>query len=157
MSAHTLLARFVHLHPAVWQIAWNATARATFLLPHDRTYLAFRHFIALQPGGLFLDVGANNGVSVRSFRKLDPIAPVVSLEPNPLLEPSLYELTQTDDLVSYRMVAAGDQARRLTLYVPQYGRVSLHPLAAVDHKQAIDGGSPVVRRSHRTTRHDRQV
>ena len=45
----------------------------------------------------------------------------------------------TDDLVSYRMVAAGDQARRLTLYVPQYGRVSLHPLAAVDHKQAIDG------------------
>src|SRR5207253_7074678 len=61
-------ARVAELHPFVWKLAWEAVHRLPFLLPHDKSYNAFRHFIASRPSGLFLDVGANDGISILSFR-----------------------------------------------------------------------------------------
>jgi hypothetical protein len=59
-----------------------------FLLPHDKSYRALRHFITLRPNGLFLDVGANDGISALSFRRFDKTYRILSLEPNgPLFSP----------------------------------------------------------------------
>src|ERR1700678_75711 len=57
-------ARTAELHPIIWKTAWEAMHWLPFLLPHDKSYNALRHFIAIKPGGLFLDVGANDGISV---------------------------------------------------------------------------------------------
>jgi hypothetical protein len=54
-------ARLAEVHPFAWKVAWEAVHQLPFLLPHDKSYNAFRHFIAKQPNGLFLDVGANDG------------------------------------------------------------------------------------------------
>src|SRR3954468_10990200 len=82
-------ARVAQLHPFSWKFAWEAVHRLPFLLPHDKSYNALKHFIAATPEGLFLDVGANDGISALSFRKFSKDYRILSLEPNRLLEPAL--------------------------------------------------------------------
>jgi hypothetical protein len=100
-------ARFAEFHPYVWKMAWEAVHRLPFLLPHDKSYNAFRHFIANRPSGLFLDVGANDGISILSFRKFDSNYRILALEPNPLLEPALKKIKSNDAGLDYKMVGAG--------------------------------------------------
>jgi hypothetical protein len=66
-----LAVHVAELHPYTWTLAWLCVRHFSFLLPHDKSYYALRHFIALKPNGLFLDVGANDGISALSFRYLD--------------------------------------------------------------------------------------
>src|ERR1700730_17028217 len=73
-AGNFLLGHATHLaetHPIICKLVWEAVHRFTILLPHDQSYKAFCHFIALRPLGLFLDVRANDGISVLSFRKFD--------------------------------------------------------------------------------------
>src|SRR3954467_5533242 len=130
-----LATRIAHLHPRIWQFSWQAIHRLPFLLPHDKSYLALRHFLALEPQGLFLDVGANDGISVLSFRSLNVLAKsyrIISLEPNTMHEPALSAISASDPHMTYRMVAAGAAADRLTFHVPIYRGIAVHPLAASD-------------------------
>src|SRR3712207_2603537 len=55
--------------------------------PHERDFEAFALFPDRE--GLFLDVGANSGISAVSFRAFNRHSPIVSVEPNPLNEPDL--------------------------------------------------------------------
>jgi FkbM family methyltransferase len=109
--------------------------RLTFLLPHDRSYKAFRHFIAARPQGLFLDVGANDGISVLSFRKFSKQYRILGLEPNPALEPALRKIKSSDPLFDYKMVGAGASALRLPFFVPTYKGIVLHTFTSSGREQ----------------------
>src|SRR4051794_20099312 len=124
------------LHPIVWKYAWLATHHVKFLLPHDISYFAIRHFVKILPEGLFLDVGANDGISALSFRKFSRSYRIFSLEPNPTLEPSLRALRENDSLFDYKMVAVGSLHEKKTLYVPVYGSVAIHALSSLAEDQA---------------------
>src|SRR5262245_52664590 len=92
MIPHLLMnaaARFSELHPYTWAVAWKAAHLMPFLLPHDKSYYALRHFIDAVPTGLFLDIGANDGISALSFRRFDKNYDILSLEPNVMMEPAL--------------------------------------------------------------------
>ena len=108
-SIQSAVASVAQSHPYIWKFSWDAVHRLPFLLPHDKSYKAFRHFIKSAPAGLFLDVGANDGISVLSFRKFDKDYRILSLEPNPLLEPALKKIKERDSRFDYRMVGAGDR------------------------------------------------
>jgi FkbM family methyltransferase len=136
-SIQSAVASVAQSHPYIWKFSWDALHRLPFLLPHDKSYNAFRHFIKSSPAGLFLDVGANDGISVLSFRKFDRDYRILSLEPNPLLEPALKKIKERDSRFEYRMVGAGDRPARLKLYVPSYRGVVLHILAAVEREQVV--------------------
>src|SRR5215831_370500 len=57
-----------------------------FMLPHEKDYFGLK--LLLKPGdGLFLDVGANDGISALSFRHINSSYAILSLEPNPLHVP----------------------------------------------------------------------
>ena len=43
--------RLAESHPFVWKIAWEAVHHLPFLLPHDKSYHALRHFIKAAPRG----------------------------------------------------------------------------------------------------------
>ena len=59
-------------------IYWLLT-KITFLLPHDRSYYVFRHFFISDPNGMFLDIGANNGISALNLFKLTLITLPIEL------------------------------------------------------------------------------
>jgi len=99
---------------------------------------------------LFLDVGANDGISVLSFRKFDRNYQILSLEPNSLLEPALRRIKSYDPHFDYRMVGAGSEPARMRFFVPVYKGVVLHTFTSSDQRQvkrAIEEcfGSPVAR------------
>jgi FkbM family methyltransferase len=128
-------ARLAESHPFVWKLAWEAVHRLTFLLPHDQSYRAFRHFVALRPQGLFLDIGANDGISVLSFRKFSKTYRILGLEPNPALEPALRRIRSRDPLFDYKMVGAGAGPLQLAFFVPTYKGIVLHTFTSSSREQ----------------------
>jgi FkbM family methyltransferase len=121
-----LAVHIAELHPYTWRLAWLCVRHFSFLLPHDKSYYALRHFIALRPNGLFLDVGANDGISALSFRYFDKEYRILSLEPNRLLETSLKKIKARDANFDYIMAAAGSQQSVTQFHVPVYKGVVLH-------------------------------
>jgi FkbM family methyltransferase len=122
-------------HPYSWKLAWEGVHRFKFLLPHDKSYCALRHFIAAKPGGLFLDIGANDGISALSLRRFTADYRILSLEPNHLLEPALKKIKSADPLFDYRMIGAGATAAKTSFFVPSYRGIVLHTFVSADRDQ----------------------
>ena len=131
------LSRFVQTNPYLWKCAWETIHHLPFLLPHDKSYLALRHFIALKPNGSFVDVGANDGISALSFRRLSKDYHILSLEPNQLLESSLKTLKHKDNQFDYRMIGAGSKAAHIQFLVPIYNGIKLHTFTSNRNDQII--------------------
>jgi FkbM family methyltransferase len=110
----------------------------TFLLPHDKSYNALRHFIAARPQGLFLDIGANDGISALSFRRFDKAYKIVSLEPNSLLEAPLKRISCTDQNFEFRMIGATSKRERIKFFVPVYRGIVLHTFASANRDHILD-------------------
>lgn len=121
-------------HPFVWALAWEAVFRMPFLLPHDRSYLALRHFID-RDSGLFLDVGANNGISALSFRRINGAYAILSLEPNILHKAKLDFVKRKDPLFDYRLIGAAPETGEVCFYTPVYYGVALHTFTSADPQQ----------------------
>lgn len=119
--------------PRLYRVARRPFALGRYYLrrPHDPAYAAFRH---LKRGdGIFLDVGANAGMSALSFRLFQPGVPIVSIEPNPFHEPDLAFLKRRVlRNFNYRLIGAGDEPHVLSLQVPVYNGTALTALAALE-------------------------
>jgi FkbM family methyltransferase len=143
--------RVAQYHPYSWKLTWEAVHKLPFLLPHDKSYNAFRYFIKAAPAGLYLDIGANDGISALSFRIFDHDYRILSLEPNRLLEPSLRRLKARDARFDYRMVGAGAASGRVRFFMPMYRGIALHTFTSASREQVeralLDQfGSKVVQR-----------
>jgi FkbM family methyltransferase len=132
MTLRETCARIASSNPYMWKLAWEALHWAPFLLPHDKSYNALHHFIALKPNGLFLDVGANDGISTLSFRKFDRRYRIFAVEPNPLLEPHLRRIKRKDASFDYLITAAGSKPSRMTFFVPVYRGIAFHTFTSGD-------------------------
>jgi FkbM family methyltransferase len=121
----------VQSHPVLWRGAWSLVHRFSFLLPHDVSYRGVRH-LSLPADGLILDVGANDGISALSFRKLLPSNPVLSVEISPRHESTLRQLKSRMRNFDYVLVGAGDVHDKFRLYTPAYRGILLHTFAGVD-------------------------
>lgn len=128
--------RVAESRPLLWKIGYAIALRAPFLMPHDKSYMALKHFIVPNKKGLFLDVGANNGISILSFRAISNCYSTLSLEPNIYLEPSLAKITQRSSSSSYLMVGAGSRAEELSFYTPKYKSIVLHTATSSNLEQA---------------------
>ena len=108
----------------------NSISKLSFLLPHDPDFYAFRKL----GGGtqVFLDVGANDGVSARAYRKLVPNRPIVSIEPNPYHEASLIKVKQSISNFNYHIIGASNKDGNFVLYTPLYKGIALTNYASLD-------------------------
>ncbi len=120
--------------PYIWNLAWKIINHFSFLLPHDNSYWGLQHFCISKPG-LFLDVGANTGISALSFRKMNKTTPIISIEPNPLHQASLARLTQKIPFFSFLLIGAGDEPTETTLYTPVYKNIILHTFTSASQEQ----------------------
>ena len=121
----------LELHPYSYSLTKKLLHRVPFFLPHDKSYLGFRHFIENKPG-LFLDIGANDGISALSFRKINKTYSIFSIEANPSHEVSLQKLKHRIKKYDYLITAAGNETGQLELHVPFYKGVALHSAATLN-------------------------
>lgn len=89
-------------------------------VPHEEDFTVFRHLAG--PDEMFVDLGANIGNSVVSFRLLNRNAPIVSFEPGFWLEPALLYLSRHDPAMTYHLVGLGERVARVPFYVPSLDR-----------------------------------
>lgn len=92
-------------------------AKLSFMLPHDPEF----RFIEKLEGtsGIIIDVGANDGISARSFRKLSS-KPILSFEANPQHIEDLKKLKKTDPNFEFHIKGLGSKADTLSLFIPKF-------------------------------------
>lgn len=100
-----------------------ATMRYLLRRPHDIDYAAFGLFP--QSDGLFLDIGANAGMSAMSLRIYQRRARILAIEPNPYHERDLKWTRRIVRRMDYGIWAAGDVAGETDFFVPVYRGVPI--------------------------------
>jgi FkbM family methyltransferase len=114
------LVRAYPLARRAWQISRYALRRP---ITHSEDFAAFARFP--ERTGLFLDVGASSGTSAMTFRVFNRRNPILSIEPNAILERELRVVKRIVPRFDYRIAAAGDERGTMTLFVPFYRGVAL--------------------------------
>jgi FkbM family methyltransferase len=130
--------------PALYARARLPYATARFLLrrPHDYDYAAFGLFP--QSDGLFLDIGANAGMSAMSLRIYQRRASILAIEPNPYHELDLRWTGRLVGRLEYGLWATGETPGEAELYVPVYRGVPITAEASLS-RQFVEE-SPSLRR-----------
>ncbi|HEY5622334.1 MAG TPA: FkbM family methyltransferase [Gammaproteobacteria bacterium] len=123
------IAGWVKQEPHAWALVWNLMPRLTFLLPHDKSYYGFRH-LADQERGLFLDVGANNGISAAGFRRINDTYDIFSIEASRHHEEALKRLQRSISRFQYRRLGAGSEKGSFVLFTPMYRGIPIHSHAS---------------------------
>jgi FkbM family methyltransferase len=103
---------------------------------HENDFLFFRNFKIKRP--TILDIGANAGQSVISFKLVLPDARIISFEPNTLYKPVLDYVQSsifTPQDFTYYMLGAGDTERELELIIPIIDNKPYFQEASVDVTQ----------------------
>jgi len=86
----------------------------------------------VHPGdGLFLDIGANDGVSAIGFRHIHSDYRIFSIEPNRYHEPTLKLVKKKLKRFDYLIAAAGSETGQKVLHMPFYSGVPVHTAASV--------------------------
>ena len=103
---------------------------------HDPDWLAFKR---LRVGDrIILDVGANRGLSIESFRIALPGRPIVAFEPNPRLAGKLEQEYGSSDNVRIEPVALSDAPGAAKLYLPRYRNYVFDSLASMERAEAME-------------------
>jgi FkbM family methyltransferase len=121
-------------HPYTWFVIRRLLHRLIIFLPHDESYYGFEHLSSDGEEGLFVDIGANDGISALSFRRFNKTYKILSLEPNPIHERKLKNVKTRISNFDYLMVGAGLSDEEVDLFVPMYQGIALHPAACMDYK-----------------------
>ena len=134
------LKRGLAARPGLYRSAGRAHDLARFLSgrAHEPEFEWYRHAPAPPPGKIFLDVGANTGMSALSFRRHDRRTPILSIEANPALAGTLRTVRRFIPGFDFRLAAAGAERGRMTLYTPMYRGMAITGEASADRPSPDD-------------------
>ena len=116
-----------------YQLFRTYVGRLGFMLPLELEFHAFR---VLPSIAQFLDIGANDGISARSFRLFNKTASILSIEANPCHKRALERTKAALDLFDYKLMAAGERRGELVLHTPVFRGIALTAYAAMDRSEA---------------------
>jgi FkbM family methyltransferase len=102
---------------------------------HEPDFAFFRRYAG--DDGLFLDVGANLGMSALSVRTVLPRARIVSIEPNPLHGPDLNHVAKRVGNMEVLQLAASDRPGELELHVPTWRGVPITGEASLSREAVL--------------------
>jgi FkbM family methyltransferase len=133
---HTIVSRLLRYHPYTGFIGRRLLQYIPFLLPHDKSYYGFVHLVH-EGDGLFLDVGANDGISAIGFRHIHSDYRILSIEPNLCHEAHLKKLKKRLKRFDYLLVGAGREHLKMTLYIPVFNSVPIYTAASLKKDHAL--------------------
>ena len=116
-----------------------ATGRYLLRRPHDYDYAAFGLFP--QTDGLFLDIGANAGMSAFSLRIYQRRARILAIEPNPYHEADLRWTKRIVGRMEYGLWAAGAEPGHAEFFIPVYRGVPITAEASLNRQFVLDSPS----------------
>ncbi len=108
-----------------------------FVLPHDKSYYGFAHLVH-EGDGLFLDVGANDGISAVGFRHVHSDYRILSVEPNLCHERHLRKLKRRLKRFDYLLLGAGRSRSQMTLHIPIFNGVPIYTAASLRKEYAME-------------------
>lgn len=126
--------RAIRRNVYAYQLFRTYVGRLGFMLPLELDFHAFR--VLPSTARLFLDIGANDGISARSFRLFNKTTPILSIEPNPCHEAALKRTKAALNSFDYGIVAAGERRGQLMLHTPVVRGIALSAYAALDRSEA---------------------
>jgi FkbM family methyltransferase len=126
--------RAIRRNVYAYQLFRTYVGRLDFMLPLELEFCAFR--VLPSSGRLFLDIGANDGISARSFRLFNKTTPILSIEANPCHEEALKRTKAALNLFDYKLIAAGERRGELVLHTPVFRGIALTAYAAMDRSEA---------------------
>jgi len=102
---------------------------------HEPDFNAFKLICAEHPQ-IFLDIGANVGMSALSFFTLKKNARVISFEPNPINYPFLDRLLNKFNHFQYKNCGLADKPGKIDFYYPIYNGKEMTALGSGNLKKA---------------------
>lgn len=102
---------------------------------HEPDFNAFKLICESRPQ-VFLDIGANAGMSALSFFTLKPNSEVISFEPNPINYPYLDKLSNKFKDFKYMGLGLGDRLSSIDFYYPVYNGKEMTTLGSCNYEQA---------------------
>jgi len=124
---------FPSLHDS--RFACERALRRAFRVPHDSDWYAFR-LLKIGSGNI-LDIGANRGLSIQSFRTMLPGRRIIAFEPNKHLADILKSAYRRSVGVEIRATGLSDCHGTAVLYIPQYRGWVFDSLASVYRDPAM--------------------
>lgn len=126
--------RAIRRNVYAYQVFRTYIDRLSFMLPLELEFHAFR--VLPSTARLFLDIGANDGISARSFRLFNKTTPILSIEANPCHQRALRRTKAALNLFDYKLVAAGERPGQLILHTPVFRGIALTAYSAMDRSEA---------------------
>jgi FkbM family methyltransferase len=102
--------------------------------PYRTEYWAIRSFGVPKP--LFVDVGANRGMSIATMQTMKPDAQIVAFEPNWHLVEKMRQYFEGNPSIRLEPFGLGDKDGELKLYVPVYRGYRFDGLASLHQREA---------------------
>jgi len=133
---HTVVPRLLRYNPYTGFIGRRLFQYIPFLLPHDKSYYGFVHLVH-EGDGLFLDVGANDGISAIGFRHVHSDYRILSIEPNLCHEAHLKNLKKRLKRFDYLLAGAGRERLKMILFIPVYNGVPIYTAASLRKDYAL--------------------
>lgn len=133
---HAVVPRLLRYNPYTGFIGRRLFQYIPFLLPHDKSYYGFAHLVH-EGDGLFLDVGANDGISAIGFHHVHSDYRTLSIEPNLCHEAHLKNLKRRLKQFDYLLVGAGRQRMKMVLYIPVFNSVPIYTAASLNKEYAL--------------------
>jgi FkbM family methyltransferase len=132
--------KILETHPIGYTIGANIISRLDFLLPHEVDYWGYRKLSLKAANKVFLDLGANLGHSARGFNKIVPGWTILSIEANPAHKNRLQKVKDKLSQFDFKIAAIDSEAgNKINIFVPYYGKISLHSSAATTLEEAKKG------------------
>lgn len=119
-----------------WRTSVERHVRRALGSVHNPNFLGLKN-LKIGPGQI-VDVGANRGQSIESFRILFPGWPIISFEPNGERAHDLKWVYRSEPHIAIRHAGLSDTNSTLTLYMPRYRGWTFDGLASLDRREAME-------------------
>ncbi|WP_415322323.1 FkbM family methyltransferase [Candidatus Pelagibacter sp. Uisw_127] len=134
-----IIVRLIEKNPHLNLFIYNRILYFTFLLPHEKDYYGMKLLLKSNKKNIFLDIGGNNGLSTRGFKKLGFKNSVYIYEPNKYLYNTyLNPLSKKFLNVKIFNFGLGNKNSVLELVTPYVGNSSLHFMSSFSKKYILD-------------------
>lgn len=131
------IARIFERNPYLNLFIYNNISFLSFLLPHEKDYNAIKYLLKSHRTNIFLDVGANNGISTRGFRKLGFKNLIYLFEPNNFLY-NKYLLKLNLKNIKIFNFGLGSKNCLKNIFIPFLGNSCLHYFLSSNKKYIIN-------------------
>jgi len=144
------IVRLIEKSPYLNLFVYDKILFFSFFLPHEKDYYGTKLLLKSNRKNIFLDIGANNGMSTRGFRKLGFKNPIYIFEPNKYLYIKyLQPLTKKFLDLKLFNFGLGNKDKKLELFTPFLGKKSLHFMTSYNKKFIFDRARLVSKDYHK--------